>query len=39
MEHREEDILIRVEHVTMNYRLPTQKVDNLKQHIIYGFVT
>lgn len=34
MEHREEDVLIKVEHVTMNYRLPTQKVDNLKEYVI-----
>lgn len=34
MERNEKDILIKVEHVTMNYRMPTQKVDSLKEYVI-----
>ena len=34
MEHNEKDVLIKVEHVTMNYRMPTQKVDSLKEYVI-----
>ena len=34
MEHNEKDILIKVEKITMNYRMPTQKVDSLKEFVI-----
>jgi ABC-type polysaccharide/polyol phosphate transport system ATPase subunit len=34
MENDNKQILIDVSHVTMNYRLPTQKVDNLKEFVI-----
>lgn len=28
------EILIKVEHLTMNYRLPTEKVDSIKEYVI-----
>ena len=34
MEHSDKEVLIKLEHVSMDYRLPTEKVDSLKEFVI-----
>ena len=34
MEEKEKDLLIKIEHVSMTYRMTAQKVDNLKEFVI-----